>query len=340
MSEYISVRPSDLFLDAINPRLTEPNEGQREALRAIARQQNRKLLALARDIIQNGLDPSSLMIVVPHEDTDRRYVVIEGNRRLAALKVLENSELVAGAVEDSVLSAFRELSRAYQDNPIQSIECVRFKTRDEANHWIELRHTGERDGVGVVKWGTHEQDRFKSRSGSRPLHMQVLDFLERAGRLDAAGRQRVPATTLMRILSSPDVRAKLGIDLQNGELKIFGSEKKVAAALMYVVDDLASGVFVELSIDAYMQREKLQWTDADSLRAKMDRVLGHLLKASKLTEHQAAPVRKAMQKGSLLAPSIMLMHGYVHNVGFVPTSRDLRAMWIGMQPFIVAQWSP
>jgi hypothetical protein len=58
MSEILSIPISSLLLDAENPRLPQPNVGQREALRALATQQKRKLVALARDIVQHGINPT------------------------------------------------------------------------------------------------------------------------------------------------------------------------------------------------------------------------------------------------------------------------------------------
>ena len=51
----------------------------------------------------------------------------------------------------------------------------------------------------------------------------------------------MPTSTLRRLLSSPVVREKLGIEASDGELRRVADESKVAKALIYVVNDLASG---------------------------------------------------------------------------------------------------
>jgi hypothetical protein len=68
MPETNPILLADLLIDAQNPRLPQPNIGQRDALRAIATNQNRKLVALARSIVSNGLDPTNLPIVMPFKD--------------------------------------------------------------------------------------------------------------------------------------------------------------------------------------------------------------------------------------------------------------------------------
>jgi hypothetical protein len=171
MSESIS--PADLLIDEQNPRISQPNVGQHRAIQALAQRQRRKLLMLARDIVNYGLNPSELSIVIPHEGDPKRYVVLEGNRRLAALRALENPELLVDAVKANVFKEMRKLSHAYQDNPVESVECLVVTNRAEANHWIELRHTGEREGAGIVRWGSDEVARFRARSGKREIHQQA-----------------------------------------------------------------------------------------------------------------------------------------------------------------------
>src|SRR5436189_215030 len=107
MAEPRSIQPSNLLIDAENPRLPQPNTGQREAHRALAEHQQHKLLNLAKDIVRSGLDPSNLPIVTPANDDLKRYVVLEGNRRLVALKALENPDSLVGAVDNSVLGELR-----------------------------------------------------------------------------------------------------------------------------------------------------------------------------------------------------------------------------------------
>jgi hypothetical protein len=76
MAETISIPPSNLLIDADNPRLPQPSTGQREAQRALAEHQKRKLLVLAKSIVQKGLDQSNLPIVMPSNYDLKRYLVL------------------------------------------------------------------------------------------------------------------------------------------------------------------------------------------------------------------------------------------------------------------------
>lgn len=241
MSETSPIALSDLLIDAENPRLPQPNVGQREALRAIAKHQGRKLQVLASDILKHGLNPTELSIVMPFEDDLRRYVVLEGNRRLTALKALENPEFLVDTVTAGVLSTIRRLSRDYQNTPIETVPCLIVKDREEARHWIELRHTGENDGAGIVPWGSDDKERFRARSGKIEVHTQALNFLEGRGALTPEARRNVPVTSFKRLIETPEVRAKLGFEVRGGKMKLLAGEKNIATALLYIAQDLASG---------------------------------------------------------------------------------------------------
>ena len=82
---------SKLRLDLQNPRLDNP-ESTKDVMLAMLEQQGGKILRLAEDIVEHGLDPSSALIVIPHDEKPDRYVVVEGNRRITALKLLEHPE--------------------------------------------------------------------------------------------------------------------------------------------------------------------------------------------------------------------------------------------------------
>lgn len=241
MADTRELAPSSLVIDAENPRLTTPNTGQRDAIKAIASNQRRKLVALATDIVENGLNPADLPIVMPIKGDTRRFTVLEGNRRIAAMRILENPDILVGSVDAGVLRALRSLAAKYQSSPIDLVNCLVVKTKQEAKHWIELRHTGQNEGAGLVPWGNQEQSRFKSRSGDLAPHVQALDFLEDEGHLTPNTRAEVPATSLRRLLGTPEVRAKLGIDIEKGQLRIIGTKGETAKALAYVVNDLATG---------------------------------------------------------------------------------------------------
>ena len=218
---------TDILLDEENPRLATPNQGQRETIRAMASFQGSRLQALATDIVRHGLDPSDLFIVMEVENN--RYVVLDGNRRATALKALENPEIVKGAVADGVLRALKRLRSEYDSDTNDAVLCIVVNDRSEADHWIELKHTGYQDGVGPLRWGPDEGARFRARTGGTlDAETQALNFLQERGDISPGFRRNVPTTTFRRLLRTPGVREKLGLDWKDNTLMVTGEEGAVA----------------------------------------------------------------------------------------------------------------
>lgn len=243
MPETVHVAVSDLLLDQENARLTESQENQQDTAAALAKLQGGKLINLAEDIVREGLDPTVLPVIVPTDDVKKRYRVLEGNRRVLALKALETPSLVAHVLSTSDRARLVKLADKYADNPIGEIQCVLFADPQEAWHWIFLRHTGENEGVGVSPWGANERDRFEARHGERSSARQIMDFVEKHGRLsdEAKASSAGIITNLSRLMKTPEVRERLGVDLVQGVVYARHPTDQVAKGLTRVVEDLLIG---------------------------------------------------------------------------------------------------
>ena len=88
--QNIEVSIADLFINNSNPRFN-PVEDQVEAFEAMILDQKDKLVSLAEHIVENGLNPLEKILV---SEINGKYVVQEGNRRIAALNFLNNPNLI------------------------------------------------------------------------------------------------------------------------------------------------------------------------------------------------------------------------------------------------------
>ena len=182
--------------------------------------------------------------------------MIEGNRRLTALRAMENPDLFDGAIRPGLLTVIRRLARTYQLAPIENVNCTLFSSREESRHWVRLRHTGEAGGAGTVKWRSDAVSRFSQGMGESPTETQALDFLERRGDITATERNTVPPTTLRRLLETPRFREKIGLGLQRRKLMLVAGEAPVAKALAWIVQGLISGAITEPKVSTVEDRIK------------------------------------------------------------------------------------
>jgi hypothetical protein len=335
MAEVLEIAPANLLVDTLNPRLPLPNTTPRDAFRALARHQQKKLLALAKDISLHGLSPAELPIVTPTEDGTNRYVVLEGNRRLSALKALENPDMFVDAVDGQTLDALRVLSREYQKSPIDFVLCVVMKDRAAAKHWIVLRHTGQNVGAGVIPWGSEEATRFAARGGDIPFHIQALDLIESQGLITPSQRKDVPLTNLKRLLGTPEVRKPIRIDVKKGQLQLLDDEKRVAKGIFCIVKDLMSPDFSVQAIYTKPQRVKY----AQSLTAKIaamrtPRASKKVKKAAKPTSTRAAATSATTRQRDYLIPSSCLLKVTDNRIRDIEV--ELRSLAVGAFPNAVA----
>ena len=272
MAEYVDIALADLIVDSRNARLKEAQPSQPATLFALAGQQKRRLLNLAEDIVRHGLDPTTSTVIVPADDRKQRYVVIEGNRRTVALKALETPTLVAPALDSAGRKRLNRLAERFAKNPITSVPCVLFESESgELEHWVTLRHTGQNNGVGLVDWGAEEKDRYAKRHGRHSSDSpagQILEFVQKRGGLteEAQTSDKGIITSLRRLVNTPEVRKKLGIDVSEGRVSALYPANEIAKSLTRVVEDLKTGT-IKVG-DIYHSQQRIDY--AEKL-AKSDR---------------------------------------------------------------------
>ncbi|MDL5367065.1 hypothetical protein QSH18_15755 [Xanthomonas sp. NCPPB 2654] len=240
MSSTLELNVDELELDLKNPRFAGLTS-QREALEKIVVNQGIKLVNLAEDISLNGLSPAHRMLVMkaPGKKSSS-YIALDGNRRLAALRVLANPSVLDGmtGVGDITARRLRNLAKTFSLADVQPIDVSVCKDEDEARHWIEAIHTGENDGRGVVGWDGIATARYRGHTSS----LKVLDFVRNAGKLsdeEESALERFPITNLDRLLGTPEVRERLGLAFEDGELLSDLPQSELIKPLKRIVSDIA-----------------------------------------------------------------------------------------------------
>ncbi len=232
-----------LDLDTANPR-HDPVVNSTEAVQALlAGKGGEKLLRLAEDIAKEGPNPAELPIIMP-SGIAGRFTVLEGNRRIACLKLLKDPSSVDLPGQQPLRRRFDAAARLMAGRVPEQMECLVVDNSIEARHWIELRHTGEREGAGIVKWGSAASARFSK--GQNSTALQVLDHVRKSADLDS-GQKRLtdpksfPITNLSRLMNDPDVRETVGIEIVGGDVQSTADKDQVLKALTRVVLDVGDG---------------------------------------------------------------------------------------------------
>lgn len=195
------IKVSKIFLDQENPRFP-PVNSQREAIQVMLKDLGDEIINLASDIYQNGLNPSSKLISFK---ADGKYVDGDGNRRLTALKILETPSLA-----DSEPKIRKKIDTILKKNGSipSEVDCVIFKNREDAKHWISINHRGQQEGRGQIPWDSEQTNRFE---GKHTIGLEALDLLSHRGLITAEDKAKINKTTLDRLLSYKSVKSKLSI---------------------------------------------------------------------------------------------------------------------------------
>ena len=237
----------DLLLDLENPRLG-PTSSQSKVLENIVRLNPGHFRNLMGSIKDDGLDPGDSLYVIRSDDA-RDFVVLEGNRRLSALKVLSNPDILAGTdlPEGTKKPLIRE-SSGFNRSDVEPIRCVRFDDREEANDWIRRRHTGSAGGEGRITWNPLDIQRF---SGDYTT-IDVIEFVGKNAGYSKAEWEKAQlalgsgkSTNLTRLLESAAGQSHLGIKVQtepSRKTPLLGTEANWALrVLKRIVDDIVKG---------------------------------------------------------------------------------------------------
>lgn len=210
--EYKRLKPGRVALDPENPRLPDGTSSDAEAILKLLDDDYQALLRLARDIVDEGTtNPSELPIVYR---SGRSLVVLEGNRRFAALRLLRDPEL---AKQPARVAAFKRLAQGA--SVPDDVMCLVVEERSEADHWIDLRHTGYNNGVGVKGWSVPQTARRRTRA-QKPVDagtvraITIAADVAQAYAQDAALLELVKHVSTKRLtnigrLFSPDVLTRL-----------------------------------------------------------------------------------------------------------------------------------
>lgn len=205
----IEVDLIQLHLDSDNPR-HDPIEDEPAIIAKLYTAE--RVLGLAKSIAANGgTSPLDKMAVIKHPSGRGHYVVVEGNRRLCALKLLRDPAKAPTPGGKRAIEAAKVSAAALPTR----LEVVEFKDRASARRWIALRHQGEQDGAGTKPWTAGQKARFDLAgpkvSNPNVQALALLDYAQACGLISAEQRGELSLTTLSRYLGNPIFRNTLGL---------------------------------------------------------------------------------------------------------------------------------
>jgi ParB-like chromosome segregation protein Spo0J len=218
----------DLRLDPQNPRLREgiENASQPELLAELAKEY--ELQDLARSIADNGYFSEEPLVTVKQGS---KWIVVEGNRRLAALQLLDDPDVAPKEIRKQWL----ELS-ASRKKRVVTVPILEYRKRSEITPYLGFRHI-----TGVMQWRPYQKARYiaqlvedneytfpqiariiGSRSPTVREHYIAYTLVRQARDQMAIDTSYAESAfgVLRRSLSDPNIRSYIGLELDRTEAQL------------------------------------------------------------------------------------------------------------------------
>lgn len=174
----VDVSPDDLLFDPNNYRFQDLDDHvpaaesrfHEESVQSKAEMRLRRedgMGALKASVLRNGYVPAERIVVRPYEHADGKYVVIEGNRRLAVVKMIWAEYRAGRDVESKIRSSIEKLPVliAEEDGPDEIFRAS----------LMGIRHVS-----GIKEWGGYQRAKLVVNMRDA-LHLDAPEVAERLG---------------------------------------------------------------------------------------------------------------------------------------------------------------
>ena len=180
MRHYIrkDIKIEDLYVNPENFRYVEEAEDEIGAIIAMFKvtvgDTSKEMINLAKDIIEDGLNPFEMPIVCLDEELEK-YVVYDGNRRVTCLKLMtqyKNNSIIKEAIPD--VEEIYKLEYQGEDQ----CQCVVFEKTEDAIHYLNKIHNDLNKGIGRKQWDSHAKMKANDVFGNKSLTYAIIKFLK------------------------------------------------------------------------------------------------------------------------------------------------------------------
>jgi hypothetical protein len=212
------------------------NKTEKELVEYFLSKKDFKLTELAEEVV-NEFDLPQLEKLVIYE-LNGKNIVLEGNRRLAVYKLLDNPELTDNA---KLKNKLNRLKSRIKINDNFKLECLITKDKDQGLRYIDRKHLR---GNNEVSWGDNERAHHNARRGNASQkellkvaitkRIKDLDFPEEL-KEQVLGHGFV--TTFWRLIEQNPAWSTFGFNLDdNGELQ--NKDKEFDEKLKVIIFDV------------------------------------------------------------------------------------------------------
>jgi len=189
---------------------------------------------LAKDVVRVGQVYEPPLVA----KEGNKYKVYDGNRRTTVLKLLRRPER---SPTHHWYEFFTKLRCEFAGPLPSEISCQIENDCERLDDILYRRHTGQQSGIGQSQWDAEAKSNFQRRTGkeTRVNVAEEIEYLLKSEGL-LGHDERLPRSNLNRLLSAEPFRNRVGIALENNDLKFTHNREPVLSALDRIAQDLRS----------------------------------------------------------------------------------------------------
>nr|WP_319387019.1 hypothetical protein [uncultured Roseibium sp.] len=190
-----------------------------------------QVIQLALSIAREDANPMDLMGVIEKKGTGHRktYVSLEGNRRTCAYMLLLDPERIPVGVANR-LATIKKLEKAAANASFtRKRNAILFKSRKQAEPWINIMHVNDNDGRGRRRWSADQRARA-SGGGRNKKALAILDLAEHLNLSKRSDREK-KLTTVQRYIGNPILRQLFALDFDRSNVVLTTRSAGDAVAL-------------------------------------------------------------------------------------------------------------
>lgn len=212
----VGARDEEISPDQLQIKLDNPRHEKKDEYPAAMKElvDSERVVELAATIAEmGGLNPMDRIGVVRDEGSPGdapTYIAAEGNRRVAALMLLDDPERLPPNVNQRA-ARVRRLEQASRTlGGLDTVQVVVFPSFEAADPWVDLMHVANGTDGGRRRWNPTQQARRNGETGNTDAVL-LIAAARKADVIAADEASRIAATNVQRIVSSNARRGQLGL---------------------------------------------------------------------------------------------------------------------------------
>lgn len=231
LQQMVSI--DDILLDEKNPRIRS-GSNQNDCIEKVLRKEEH-MLRLMESIAKDGL--STAQILVSSSDISGKWIVKDGNRRITALKLLNNPSLCVNETLRNKIIKLKTLPGIKIPN---AVDCLSSDNADSIAQELLLRHSGELNGVGQIGWSAYMKTIYLLNNAQVTEYKRAGQYVLWAERRHIEVDDDFPISTMTRFFSAENIKI-LGFDIRDDDLVLIASEQVAINMARRVIDDFGTG---------------------------------------------------------------------------------------------------